>query len=209
MQKSELIKENLKEIYNRLASGWTAQATWGHEGIQKFIRSVGKGRVLDLGCGSGIQAKLLQDAGFEVVGVDFAERMIKEAKKKVPGPEFLVMDILNLSFPANSFDGIFARASLLHIKKKDIGQVLEKLNEILKGNGIIYIALKEGEGEREVSHPERGTRFFAFYRKAEIKRLLEEAGFEVLDAFFEKIKDINWLQLIARKVEKWAVNLYH
>ena len=39
------------------------------------------GRVVDLGCGSGIWAALLLDAGYEVLGIDISPAMIRLAKK--------------------------------------------------------------------------------------------------------------------------------
>ncbi|MDP2720985.1 MAG: class I SAM-dependent methyltransferase [bacterium] len=191
--------ENLKETYNKLAPKWN-QADWGDKGLRKFIKLISGGKVLDLGCGSGIQSKVLQEAGLEVVGVDFAEKMIEEAKKRVPNAEFLVMDILNLDFPPEHFDGIYARASLLHIPKNKIGQVLKDLHKILKRNGIIYVALKEGEGEREVVDEDLGaSRFFAFYKEDEIRELLEKMGFQIIETVYEKTKNNLWLQIFANK----------
>lgn len=190
--------ENLKEVYNRLAPKW-GQSAWGDEGLQKFIKLVGGGRVLDLGCGSGIQSKILHDAGFEVVGIDFAEKMIEEAKKRAPNAEFLVMDILDLDFPPEHFDGIYARASLLHLPKSKIGKVLEELNKILKKEGIMYVALKEGEGEADVFDSEKGTRFFAFYKEDEFKKILEEGNFQLIETMYAQTERSRWLQFFARK----------
>jgi 2-polyprenyl-3-methyl-5-hydroxy-6-metoxy-1,4-benzoquinol methylase len=48
------------------------------------------GLVVDLGCGSGIMADLLPDAGFEVVGIDFSESLVEMARKRVPEAVFRV-----------------------------------------------------------------------------------------------------------------------
>ena len=191
---------NLKEIYNRLAKNWVwSEFSWGHDGIKKFINLVQKGKVLDLGCGSGFQSNFLSESGLEVVGVDFSDGMIKESIKRVPEAKFLVMDILKLKFPKAYFDGIYARASLFHIKKKDIGETLKKLNDILKKGGIIYLALKEGEGERYMDHPQKGSRFFAFYQEKEMENLLKKYRFKIIEVFYEKTSNTNWLQILARK----------
>lgn len=195
-----LKNKNLKEIYNDLAKNWVwSESSWGHDGIKKFINLVQKGKVLDLGCGSGFQSKFISQFGLEVIGIDFSEWMIKESRKRVPEAKFLVMDILKIKFPKAYFDGIYARASLLHIKKKNIGETLKKLNDILKKGGIIYIALKEGEGESYMNHPQKGSRFFAFYREKEMDNLLKKHGFKTLEVFYEKASNTNWLQILARK----------
>lgn len=192
--------KKLKEIYNRLAKNWVwSESSWGHKGIVEFSKLVGEGKILDLGCGSGFQAKILSEFGLEVTGIDFSDEMIKESRKKAPEAKFLAMDILRLKFPKAYFDGIYARASLLHVKKKNIGEVLKKLNDILKKGGIIYIALKGGEGERYIKHPQKGNRFFAFYQEKEMENLLKKNGFEIIEVFYEKTSNTNWLQILARK----------
>jgi len=192
--------ESLKEVYNNLAPRWS-QTDWGDKELQKFIKLVGRGKVLDLGCGSGIQSKTLSKAGLEVTGIDFAEKMIEEAKKQVPNAEFLVKDILNLNFLPEHFDGIYARASLLHLPKNKIGKVLEALNKILKKEGIMYVALKEGKGERDVYDEGFGaSRFFAFYKEDEFKKLLEEGKFQLIETIYAQTERNNWLQFFAKKV---------
>lgn len=56
--------------------------------LLKILRRHGirKGLVVDLGCGSGIWARELTDAGYEVLGVDISGAMIRLARKKRPRP---------------------------------------------------------------------------------------------------------------------------
>ncbi len=46
------------------------------------------GTVVDLECGSGIMARLLSDAGYEVVGIDLSEPLLRMARKRVPEATF-------------------------------------------------------------------------------------------------------------------------
>jgi|SRR3990172_2058531 len=195
--------EDLKTVYNKIVYRWLKtkpETTWGSEEIKSFIGLVEEGKVLDLGCAAGAHSKYLSNAGLEVIGIDFAEKMIEQAKTVAPKVRFLVMNISNLRFPDAYFDGIYARASLLHIKKDKIRQVLVKLREILKKDGIMYIALKEGEGERVVVDEENVSRFFAFYKEDEIKRLLQNTGFEIMSISYEKTRNNLWLQIFVKKV---------
>ena len=68
----------------------------------KLCHQVLKGRsisppaaLLDLGCGTGLLAQLLQDRGFAVTGVDLSEEMLRLARARSLGqtPEYLVGDI--------------------------------------------------------------------------------------------------------------------
>jgi len=55
------------------------------------------------------------------------------------------MDIENLEFQDEIFDGIWAATSLLHIPKANLNKVIKKLNKILKDEGILHISVKEGK----------------------------------------------------------------
>ena len=61
------------------------------------------GRVLDMGCGAGVPSTRTLSRRFEVVGVDFSEGQIAEARQNVPGATFVVGDITDVDLPAASF----------------------------------------------------------------------------------------------------------
>lgn len=46
------------------------------------------GRVVDLGCGSGIWARALTDAGYDVLGIDISASMIRLARRRAPRARF-------------------------------------------------------------------------------------------------------------------------
>src|SRR6516162_1943587 len=58
--------------------------------LLRWLRKAGKrsGLVVDLGCGSGIWAKELADAGYDVLGIDQSAAMVTLARQRVPGGRF-------------------------------------------------------------------------------------------------------------------------
>lgn len=175
------IKANLVKVYDELAQLWGKETnSWGEREIREFARLVNKNNgstVLDCGCGSGVQTKQLCDLGFTVTGLDLSPKMITEAKKTVPKAEFIVGDMAKMSFKKESFNGIYARASLLHIPKKLTPKVLRSICRILRKNGVLYLALKEGQGEKvveDVRYGKKVHRFFAFFTKEEIESILKK-----------------------------------
>ena len=58
-----------------------------------------KGLVIDLGCGSGIVAKSLTQAGFNVLGIDHSNAMIGLAKHKAPKAEFITGSFFDIDLP--------------------------------------------------------------------------------------------------------------
>ena len=57
------------------------------------------GLVVDLGCGSGIAASLIVQAGYDVLGVDVSEAMVELARERVPGAEFVVGSLHEVELP--------------------------------------------------------------------------------------------------------------
>src|SRR5690606_2326013 len=114
---------------------------------------------------------------------DLSSKMIEIANKEAPTSTFKVMDILNLNFERNSFAGVWASASLLHIPKSKMLFVLKKIKEILQRDGLLYVSLKYGEGSKIFKDSRYGgvDKFYVYYKVDEIENLLQEAGFDILE----------------------------
>src|SRR5262249_1423609 len=69
--------------------------------LLKFLEGAGVAGsgVGDLGCGSGIWARALQEAGYQPVGVDISPAMIALARRRVPGGRFHVASFLDFELP--------------------------------------------------------------------------------------------------------------
>lgn len=143
--------------------------------------------ILDLGCGPGRDTKIFTNKGFQVTGIDLSRNMIKAAKEKCVNATFHVMNMEKLEFTDETFDGIWANSSLLHISKKNIPKVLGEVYRILKVGGIFYLSLKQGDGERIVSD-QRYTeteKFFSYFRAEEMETLLKEAGLVITESYVD------------------------
>jgi len=168
-----------------------------------FVRNLKGKRVLDAGCGPGRDARYFTDKGLEVIGIDLASNFIKVASQNVPNARFVQMDIRALNFPENFFDGIWASASFLHIPKEDAKRTLWGFRKVLKPSGLLYLSVMEGSGEKMVEKKayKGKARFFAFYTKDEIKKLLEACDFRILKLIVEKEKNKKhtWINVFAVK----------
>ncbi|PPD38379.1 MAG: SAM-dependent methyltransferase [Methylobacter sp.] len=58
------------------------------------------GIVVDLGCGSGIMARLLHDAGYEVVGIDLSTPLVEMARNRVPEAVFRIGSFVTEDIPS-------------------------------------------------------------------------------------------------------------
>lgn len=203
---------DLRETYDRIAEDWHCDHLlddWWVEGTRMFASRLRSGQtVLDVGCGSGIKSAYLADKGFEVVGIDISERMIKIARREYPYVAFRVHDMRHASRLGCTFDAVFAQASLLHIPKFDVKRVLLDWWKVLQPNGVLYVAVKgihagrpAEETRREDDYGYAYDRFFSYFSPEELGTLLEWAGFRILEEFVEHLSPgaYGWIQMIARR----------
>lgn len=162
-------------------------------------------KILDAGCAAGRDSQLLKEFSFEVVGVDLSPELLKIAQREHPEIEFVEANFLNLPLADKTFDGVWASASLVHLETE--GQVKEALQEfkrVLKDDGIIYLCVQSRLGQEsgwvKDAHSQEG-RFFQFLRLEEIKKLVQESGFNIKDAFVRKSSrpEISWSVVYAKK----------
>jgi ubiquinone/menaquinone biosynthesis C-methylase UbiE len=138
------------------------------------------GDVLDAGCGAGVPvARFLVDAGFKVTGVDVSSSMLKLARTHVPGANFFKMDMRQLEFSADCFDGICAFYSLFHVPRDEHLQILIGFNRLLRQNGILLFS--SGRDAWEGIEDFHGARMFWSHPDREVTRqLVIDAGFAVM-----------------------------
>jgi SAM-dependent methyltransferase len=112
-----------------------------------FLKQLAPGaHILDAGCGSGRDTKVFSERGFRVTAIDASAELARLAQS-LTGRRCEVLRFQDMKF-REEFDGIWACASLLHIPKGEMIDVLPRFIQALKPGGIFYISLKEGEGER-------------------------------------------------------------
>ncbi len=159
--------------------------------------------VLDAGCGSGFYARLLAEAGAEVVALDLSAAMLQQAAAM--GLRRLVRgDLLALPFADATFDGLFASASLVHLRKRAFIPALCELRRVLSHGGILYLSLKgrapgkEEEGWAEA--PEGGRRFFSYYTPQEVEEVLHTSRWSLLESWSDPApgEKRNWLGFLVR-----------
>ncbi len=88
------------------------------------------GRILDCGCGSGRDTLAFSKAGYQVVPMDGSEEMCR-ATFELTGIQPLHMLFSEIDLK-EEFDGIWACASLLHVPKKELPDILQRLSKAAK-----------------------------------------------------------------------------
>lgn len=160
--------------------------------------------VLEIGCGNGNGTKLINKCFnlLKVTGIDFDEKMIQIAQKKVQdiSTSFFVMDASKLDFPDATFDAIFNFGIVHHIPnwKDCIGE----LRRVLKQGGKLImedLSLDTFSGfpgilwKLLLAHP-----YQQMYSTEEFVRQLEKTGFKINDfKIFNPLKIMHHFSLVA------------
>ncbi len=110
----------------------------------KTRESIKGGRVLDIGCGSGRSTAILSGVADEVIGIDFSERLLNQARKILQRNEnvrFYLEDAKSMHFKDSKFDHVFMLwntfGNLYSVRDK----VLQEAKRIVKPEGNIYLSV--------------------------------------------------------------------
>lgn len=106
------------------------------------ITTLPKGKVvLEIGCGNGNGAKLIQKyfSPKQIYAIDIDQNMIKIAKDKVKDDNisFMMASATNLPFESDTFDAIFDFGVIHHIP--NWGECIKELKRVLKPGGELII----------------------------------------------------------------------
>jgi len=151
--------------------------------ISKFTRLVPKdSRILDLGCGAGVPiSKFLAGNGYKVTSVDFADGMLKLARKNVPKARFIKMDITNLKFKPDSFDGAVSFYAIIHIPRRKHSKIYKRLHKILRPQAIMLLNASGTDTWEEYTENYMGVpMFWSFYNPKKTLSIIRNEGFKIL-----------------------------
>jgi SAM-dependent methyltransferase len=134
-----------------------------------------QGLILDAGCGSGRDSLIFQKLGYRVDAFDGSSSMVSEAKK-LTGLKIELSTFEDFEFN-RFYNGIWACASLLHVRRVNLVSILTRLSEGLISGGVLYSSFKYGNNERL-----NGERYF------------NDINEHVLKAYVDTVPNISVMQ---------------
>jgi SAM-dependent methyltransferase len=158
------------------------------------------GHILDAGCGSGRDAKFFLSRGYQVKAFDGSREMARIAST-LTGLSVMKMRFGEL-IDNNAFDGIWACASLLHVRRGDLAEVFCRLERALREGGVLYASFKQ----RETDHALCGRQFTNFMPE-KLREFVEEQTRLVIVNLWETLdcrpdhRDERWVNLLAQRQE--------
>jgi SAM-dependent methyltransferase len=164
--------ERTLAFYEREAAGYARQARGGaHPGLAEFLQRLAPGaRILELGCGAGVDAEAMLAAGFDVEPTDGSPALAAEAGRRLGRP-VRVMLFEDLE-EVEAYDAVWASASLLHVPQERLSGVLARVWRALRPGGLFYASFKAGQGGGR----DRLGRYFNFPAQTSLEQAYRQAG---------------------------------
>lgn len=163
---------------------------------EKFERYLKSGHILDLGCGSGRDSLYFYNKDYQVTSLDGSIEMVKASRKTLTTP------VYHCSFKAYEsqelYDGIWASASLLHVAKNDLKDIIQKYIDLLKEGGIFYLSFKNYHEDFHY----KGRSFTCLTLKSAdliIKDLLRVEVLELVESKSVQKDNMTWINIVLKK----------
>lgn len=134
-----------------------------------MLTNIKNKKVLDLGCGPGIYAKILKKRGAKVYGIDLSTREIEIAKSHVKGVDFRVGSAYRLPYKSNYFDIVVAALVVEHFD--DVDKAFRQVRKVLKKNGIFVFSVINpviGVTHRLPNRPRNQRKFDDYFKEGKV-----------------------------------------
>lgn len=165
------------------------------------------GDILDSGCGTGENALFFAARGHSVLGIDFLEGPIQQARQKARergiGAEFVQMDALALTALDRQFDGVID-SGLFHVfNDDDRAQYVAGLAHVTRPGGRLFLLCFSDEepgtqGPRRISEREIREAFAEGWQVEELAASRFEVRPDLEDIAFSEGGPKTWFAVIRR-----------
>jgi ubiquinone/menaquinone biosynthesis C-methylase UbiE len=154
---------------------------WFAEPQRRLAAALAAGaRVLDIGCGPGLEMADLRASGLRPVGLDPSRQMLGFASERNRGCGVAQGTVLALPFADGAFDGVWAAASLHHVARDEAPAALREIRRVLRRGGAFYASVQRGEVEGWVRGMLTGhATWYTYHSERDWRALVEGAGFAI------------------------------
>lgn len=182
--------ETHAEAYFNRVHGWDMKALYAI-----FLKHVSGRTILDLGCGTGRDARYFAEQGYGIIAVDGSKEMLAITQRECPTADCRLIDFRDDFRIGTSLDAIWACASLLHLDEANFERVLRIVLQDLKVGGAIYLGLKQAE---HGDVPNDG-RIFHYWSPERLRSVTSRCGLVPMEMRVEETPRITWINSVFQK----------
>ena len=152
-----------------------------HRELDAFLdRLAPKAHILELGCGCGRDAAHMADREFRIDATDGCAAMVRKARERTGLPvRTMRFDELEA---ADAYDAVWAHASLLHVPRADLGELLERIWHALHPGGLHFANFKAGAQDHDAEGRDRFGRFYNYPTHDWLLKAYRNAGWDIVES---------------------------
>jgi len=146
-ENSQFAKDEVSAAFDRMSSYYASergQSPWFQAQLKIVLEMLDSehGLLLDVGCAAGAEFEPLLARGFEVVGLDYAQKMLGLAQQHSGASRRVHLcraDAESLPFPGASFDNVVCLGVFEYLATYD--RCLDEIHRVLRPGGVVIISL--------------------------------------------------------------------
>lgn len=150
---NELVISAYNSIADSYAEAYAEYDETDFKYFDYFINHLPGRKILDMGCGIGVNTNFLAKKGFKIIGIDASEKMLDNAQKLYPSLTFEKQDISQTTYPNYFFDGIVLAYVIEHFNDEGLLQLRNEITRLLHKGGLLFIVSHEGNSEEIIPDP--------------------------------------------------------
>ena len=185
---------NQQQVWNNIAKKWQAYRHIPERRVIEFLKGK-KGKIIDLGCGSG--RNFIKSKNLEFYGVDFSEKLLDYANKKKIAKELIHSQITKLPYTSNFFDLAICIAVLHCLTPLQRQKALKELYRVLKPKTEALISVWSKKQKRLKNKGKtclipwtvdgkKQKRYTYIFTQIELENELKKAGFKIKNSWEDK-----------------------
>lgn len=153
------------------------RADWCRELLDRLPEGA---RVVELGCGGGMDETRSLAARFRLTGVDLSGAQLARARERVPEAEYLHADLTTVEFPAGSLSAVASFYVLNHVPRELLAPLFGRIRTWLRPGGLFLATLGASDLQGWTGDFLGAPSYFSGYPPETNRRLLSDAAFTLV-----------------------------
>lgn len=180
------------------------------ENLEEFIKisfsSLSKhAKIFEIGSADGVNAKFIENLGFNVTASDVADDFIKAVQNQ--GLNTIKFNVLEDEFP-EKYSAVFAWRVFVHFTHEDVLEILQKVYNTLEDNGIFVFNAMNREVKKvdnewvdfEGDYHMGAERYYNYFLQKDLNNMIEQTKFKIQYFHTEGGENNNkWLVYVLKK----------
>ncbi len=177
---------------NRETGAWSEVVQW----IDEIAALLGDGAtVLEIGCGAGTEAEVLESRGLRVQRTDATQAFVDIVRAL--GHDVLLLNVI-IDHLGGPWDCVFANAVFLHLSREQFRDALVNASLSVGSDGLLAFTLKEGDGDEWTSKRFNLPRHFTYWRGEGLISYIAQSPWEIISLRRVESELDDWLFCICR-----------